>query len=319
MSPRAARRLWLVVSALALLLASVAVARTNAWLVPAVVMGPAIALAVAQHGWRSSELLLAEVSAERARLDRLQEEGEQLVARVSRELRGPLTPIRGFAATLARRGDHVDPEVRRRALEQIVDRAVSMGRLVDELLIATCPSDGGEGAADARGGVLAGAPIDAEEQVRRHLGTLPTFHPGRTFQVSVADGVPRALGDPAAVEQVLSVLISNACRYSPPTSPVTVHVGPGAAGTVEVQVTDRGPGIPADEREKVFERFHRLRRPGDPGGLGLGLYVARRLAEAMDGHLTLDSYVGDGSTFTLSLPAVRRPDRAAPEAVGAHI
>lgn len=312
MSPRAARRLWLVVSALALLVASVAVARTNVWLVPAVVVGPVVALAVARHGWRSSELLLAEVSAERARLDRLHEEGEQLVARVSRELRGPLTPIRGFAAALARRGDHVEPEVRRRALEQIADRAASMSRLVDELVIATCTSDGGEGAADT-GGVLAGAPMDAEEHVRRQLGSLPTLHPGRTFQVSVSDGVPLAFGDPAAVEQVLSVLISNACRYSPPGSPVTMHVGPGAAGTVEVQVTDRGPGIPADEREKVFERFHRLRRPGDPAGLGLGLYKARRLAEAMDGRLVLDSYEGDGSTFTLSLPAVRHLDRPARE------
>lgn len=311
-----AERLWLAVSVAALLVASVAVARTDVWLLPAVVAGPLVALAVAHRGRRSSELLLAEVSAERARIDRLHEEGEQLVARVSRELRGPLTPIRGFAAALARRGDQVDPAVRQRALEQIADRAVSMGRLVDDLLIATCRSDDGEPAGDVCD-VLARGPIDVEEQVRRDLRSFTTAHPDRNFQVSVPTSVPRALGDPAALEQVLSALLSNACRYSPPSSPVTVHVGGAVPGTVQVAVTDRGPGIPSDERERVFERFHRLRRPTDPGGLGLGLYVARRLAEAMGGRITLDSYEGDGSTFTLSLPAVRHVEREAPEAVEA--
>lgn len=301
MRRRAWHRLWLLISVAALAGAAVVVAATNPWLLPAVIVGPTVALVLAQHGWRASEQLLEEVSAERGRLDRLAREGEELVARVSRELRVPLTPIRGFATALVRRGEQVDPEVRQRALEQIADRAVVMSRLVDDLLVTTHGPSGGE--ADERS--LSVAPIDLEGQVRRDLQLFRTSHPHRIFDLTVAGPIPQALGDPRAVEQVLLALLSNACRYSPSSSPITVHIDADEPAAVQVAVTDRGPGIPGPEVERIFDRFHRLRRPEDPGGLGLGLYVARRLTEAMHGRLSVDSYEGDGSTFTLSLPAAQ--------------
>lgn len=292
-------RVWLAVSAAALVAAGAVAWLTNPWLLLPVVAGPTVALVLAQRGWRASQRLFEEVSAERERLDRLAREGEELVARVSRELRGPLTPIRGFATALVRRGDHVDPEVRRKALEQIAEGAVRMGQLVDDLLVTTHASH------DEPERALGLAPLDLIGQVHRELELFRTSHPHRSFDVTVAEGVPQALGDPGAVDQILLALLSNACRYSPTGSPITLHVARGAPGAVRVAVTDRGPGIAPGDQERVFERFERLRRPDDPGGLGLGLYVARRLAEAMDGELALDSYEGDGSTFTLSLPVAQ--------------
>ena len=294
---------WLLGASFAgLVAAALVLVGSNPWLL-LVLVGPFAVLVAAFHAWRRAERLMTEVALERERLDRLVAEGEQLVARVSRELRGPLTPIRGFAAALARRGEGVDPEVRRLALEQIADRAVHMSHLIDDLLITTHGSHDGDEPVRR----LAVRAVDVVAGVRGTAELFRGSHPRRTFQVTAAEPVPLALADDTAVEQIVLALLSNACRYSPPRSPVTVYVGHDGTGAVTVAVTDRGPGVPADERDRIFERFHRMRRCGDPGGLGLGLYVARQLAVAMDGRIDLDSYEGDGSTFTLSLPVAEAP------------
>ena len=289
---------WLLGASFAgLVAAALILVGSNPWLL-LVLVGPFAVLVAAFRAWRTGERLMSEVTRERDRLDRLVAEGEELVARVSRELRGPLTPIRGFAAALVRRGEDVDPDVRRLAIEQIADRAVHMSRLIDDLLITTHVSHDGDEPVRR----LAVGTVDVVARVRHTAELFRSGHPRRTFEVTAAEPIPLTLADDTAVEQILLALLSNACRYSPPGSPVAVHVGHDGAGAVAVAVTDRGSGIPADERGRVFERFHRMRRGRDPGGLGLGLYVARQLARAMDGRIDLDSYEGDGSTFTLSLP-----------------
>ncbi len=121
--------------------------------------------------------------------------------------------------------------------------------------------------------------------------------------VSAPDGPVPVRCDPGRAVQVLANLVGNALKYSPPDSPVEVRVRPGDA-VVDVDIVDRGRVIPSDQTELVFEKFHRVEDPMtmSTSGTGLGLYIARRLAQAMGGDVGLVSTLGVGSTFTLTLP-----------------
>ena len=101
--------------------------------------------------------------------------------------------------------------------------------------------------------------------------------------------------------QVLLNLLGNAIRYSPENSQIWIRVD-REGDRATVTVADQGQGIDAEQQAVVFEKFERLGRT-DSGGSGLGLYIARRLARAMDGELAVDSAPGQGARFTLSLPA----------------
>jgi signal transduction histidine kinase len=113
-------------------------------------------------------------------------------------------------------------------------------------------------------------------------------------------------GDAEALRHVFANLLENAVKYSPPGSPI--HVGLVREGDeVRVDVSDRGSGIPAQDLPHVFERFRQVsgtRRTG----VGLGLYIVRTLVTAHGGRVSVDSEVGEGSTFTVSLPVHGGPD-----------
>jgi signal transduction histidine kinase len=103
----------------------------------------------------------------------------------------------------------------------------------------------------------------------------------------------------------VSNLIANAVKYSPKPEPVDVEVD-SDNGDVVVTVTDHGPGIPAEDQERIFARFERLAATATQTGTGLGLYITRRLARGMGGDVTVSSTPGAGSTFALRLPAAVR-------------
>jgi signal transduction histidine kinase len=125
-----------------------------------------------------------------------------------------------------------------------------------------------------------------------------------------ADGQCWATADPGSVARVIRILIDNALGFSPPDEPVTVVTGRRDGGAATVTVADAGPGIPAEERELIFERFRRGSNPA-AHGFGLGLAIGRELATRMGGALAL---VGDGpgARFELRLPAA---DQGAVEAI----
>jgi signal transduction histidine kinase len=127
-----------------------------------------------------------------------------------------------------------------------------------------------------------------------------------------ADRPHWVLGDPDSIARVVRILIDNALTFSPPGEQVTVTAA-AADGTAEVEVADLGPGVPADERQLIFERFKRGRGSGGKGGFGLGLAIGRELVERMDGELSLvDSEVG--ARFALLLPLAPFPNGEAENA-----
>jgi PAS domain S-box-containing protein len=238
-------------------------------------------------------VVVRDVSRQRE-LERLRSD---FVARVSHELRTPLTPIRGFASVLLRRGELLDEDQRAEALTRIVDRADHLHSLVEDLLLVTRIEQ-----EDVAGLVHAG-PTDLAALVRACVDES-IARSGRTITVAVSPDVPDAHADADRVRQVLDAVLDNAVRYSEPDTPIEVEVD-RCADDVRVRIVDHGPGIPPSQRAAVFERFHRLEDPMtmQTSGVGVGLFLGRRLAEAMHGSLEIvDTPPGDGAILDLRLP-----------------
>ncbi len=123
------------------------------------------------------------------------------------------------------------------------------------------------------------------------------------LDVELPEGLPPVLVDPVRIDQVLTNLLDNARKYGG-GGPVAVTARAVGGQGVEIRVTDHGPGIPAPERERVFDQFYRLKGGGKrPEGTGMGLAICRGIARAHGGGLWVETTPGGGSTFVLSLPA----------------
>ena len=218
------------------------------------------------------------------------------IATVSHELRTPVTPIKGYADLLRRRGDVMTPERRNECLDVISDRCDHLARLVEDLLLASRIS-ATEGSATAQVELGEG---DLVALVRRAAGDFGAD--GSRVRLALPAEPVSVTCDPVRVIQVLTNLIGNALKYSPAGSPVEVRLDVEGHRAV-VDVADHGRGIPADQLERVFDKFHRVEDPMrmTTGGTGLGLYIARQLASAMGGTLECASTLGAGSVFRFFL------------------
>ncbi len=232
------------------------------------------------------------------------------IATVSHELRTPITPIKGYADLLRRRGHSMTPQKREECLEIISSRTEHLARLVEDLLLASRMS-----ATEGTTTQLEMGAADLVALTRRACGDFG--EDGKRIDAELPD-IPIAVAcDPMRAVQVLSNLVGNALKYSTPPSPVHVRMI-CADDTVTIEVHDQGRGIPADQLDRVFDKFHRVEDPMrmTTGGTGLGLYIARELATAMGGTLACTSTLGTGSMFSLTMPvledAVLPAPRAAP-------
>ena len=232
-------------------------------------------------------------------LDRLEQEWrrtahaleaqQRLAADASHELRTPLTTIRTNAAFLREHQDAA-PVDRAAAAADIEVEATRMSRLVDDLL-TLARADGG-----AR---LTRAPLDlgrlAADVCRRHAARHPEHR-------LLCSGPPVRLdGDADALERLLGVLLDNALRHTPAGGTVWVTVTAPAAGVAVLQVADDGEGIPAGQEERIFDRFHQADPARRRGGAGLGLAIARWIAQQHGGWVTAGATEGGGATFTVTL------------------
>jgi PAS domain S-box-containing protein len=218
------------------------------------------------------------------------------VASVSHELRTPLTPIKGFLMTLLREDRDFAQDRRREYYKLMLMQAQRLERLIEDLLEVT--------RLEAGAGLVDSTAIDAVDLVRQVVDRFTGEDPDRVVHVVAPDHVVYCRGDWMRVDQVLGNLLSNALRYAPPHEPVEVRLVPQGREVV-FEVRDWGPGIPIDEQSRIFERFHRVGHymTREPGGAGLGLYLAKRLVEAMGGRIWVSSRLGHGSVFSFALPS----------------
>jgi PAS domain S-box-containing protein len=218
------------------------------------------------------------------------------VASVSHELRTPLTPIKGFLMTLLREDRDFTQERRHEYYKLMLMQAQRLERLIEDLLEVTRLETGA--------GLVDSTAIDAIDLVRQVVDRFTSEDPARVVTVIAPSHAVYCRGDWMRTDQVIANLLSNALRYSPPNEPVEVRLVPQGREVV-FEVRDSGPGIPIDEQPRIFERFHRgghyLTR--EQGGAGLGLYLAKRLVEAMGGRIWVSSRLGHGSVFSFALPA----------------
>lgn len=233
-------------------------------------------------------VLMHDVTEERERRDQL----AGFASVVAHDLRNPLTALRGWLDIGRGLADHdpVDPPELQRVLARAHDASVRMGTLIDDLL------------ADARseGQQLELAVVDLLPLVR----DAAALH-GVGDEV-VAAHVPPVLADPALLRQVLHNLIGNAVKYvEPGVVPRVVVAGHQLGDQVVVDISDNGIGVPADQREAVFDKFHRAHtQRAEYAGTGLGLSICRTIMARHHGTIAvLEGPGGAGSTFRLSLPA----------------
>jgi signal transduction histidine kinase len=225
-----------------------------------------------------------------------------LVSNVSHELRTPLTAIKGLIETL-RDGAVDDLNARDKFMASIEGETDRLIRLVNDLLILS--------RADSQALTLRRERFDLTALARECAAQLAAAR-----AAIVVDGEPTLVdADPDRIRQVLVNLLDNALRFSPPGQVVRVSIASASDGIV-VSVQDRGPGIPAAEQARVFERFYRAdkARARDPssfdyrsgssgGGAGLGLSIAQTLIEAHGGRIALESREGQGTIVRFTLPA----------------
>jgi signal transduction histidine kinase len=211
-----------------------------------------------------------------------QELRRRMVGDVAHELRTPLTNLRCELEAVQDGLAAPDPA----RVASILEEVLHLQRLVEDL----------QDLAVADAGALR---LEIE---RIDLGAAVVGMLGGQAEVSG----PRGLAvdaDPTRVRQIVHNLVANAMRHTPPGERVRVRVA-RTGDEVAVSVVDRGPGIPASERQRIFERFYRLdeARGRDRGGAGLGLPIAKRLVELHGGRIWVDSIEGQGATFTFTLP-----------------
>ncbi|HZQ27840.1 MAG TPA: ATP-binding protein [Acidimicrobiales bacterium] len=221
--------------------------------------------------------LTAERSAEAVKAD--------FVAVMGHELRTPLTVMKGYVHTLVRRGDSLTDERRSQALGAVQSNLVRLERLIEDLLFIS--------AIEQRRAKLDLQPLElGAHLMERADDRVSVRRPRRSVDVVVDQG---------KLDQVVHHLVDNACKYSEGHVVVEL-VDHGDA--VEVSVTDSGPGIYSGDIPTLFERFRQLDGTSTRrhGGVGIGLYLSRRIVEAMGGRIWCESRLGVGSRFTFLLP-----------------
>ncbi|MEV6923274.1 ATP-binding protein [Dactylosporangium sp. NPDC051485] len=214
-----------------------------------------------------------------------------LLSAVSHDLRTPLASAKAAVGSLRSPDVHFSPEDTEELLATAEESLDKLTRLVENLLDMS----------RLQAGALAMTlqAVSVAEAVPRAIDDLGPL--GAGVRVSVADDLPEVHADPALLERVLVNVLANAVRYSPPGNPPLIGISEHA-GLVDVRVIDHGPGIPAADRERVFQPFQRLGDRDNATGVGLGLALSRGLAEAMGGTLTPEPTPGGGLTMTLTLP-----------------
>ena len=225
----------------------------------------------------------------------LEEAKDLFLATTSHELRTPITVVQGFASTLVDRWDKLADAERRQAVETIAERARSLGRLVENLLL------GSRAGADELPVTI--ERFDLAGLLRAAVAAFRSLSERHVVELDVPEGLPAASGDAMATDVIVGQLLENAFKYSPDGGTVTVAAR-AEGSQVVVTVLDEGVGIAPGDHDRIFERFVQG-EAGDRrrfGGIGLGLYIVKRLALAQGGDITALTRTCGGTCMRLVLP-----------------
>jgi signal transduction histidine kinase len=236
---------------------------------------------------------------------------DEFLANISHELRTPAATIRLVASTLERTGPLLSPAELTAIYETLGRRSAHLTELIEDLLE--------EAIADAGRTRLTLAPLDWWASVARWAENTE-LQSGRAVILDLPTDPVAGIGDSVKLERTVSNLLSNAAKFSSDDSPIKLSMR-ADGDVVEIVVSDRGIGIPAEELSNIFDRFHQVDSSTTrvTGGFGIGLSLARHFVEAHGGTLTVASQLGEGSAFTMRVPlspptTTDAPKRAAPDA-----
>jgi len=219
---------------------------------------------------------------------------DDLLLLLSHELRSPLAYISTSSELIAQ--GNLTPEETADLLDHIKRHSDYLASLIERVLDAEQLGWGIRAALSER--------VDAREVVEAARDLHAEQDDAQRIRIACEPNVPVARGDRIRSTIVVSNLISNALKYSPPGSLIHIDVGVDGAGRIAIAVTNQGHGIPPEQMSALFDRFRQVSAPPNEQrlGHGLGLFICRELAEAQGGTLAVQSEIGQGATFTFSLP-----------------
>jgi signal transduction histidine kinase len=224
---------------------------------------------------------------------------DDFVATVSHELRTPLTAIKGFLDTMRRDDIELGDAQVRMFLQIMGEQADRLERLIGDLLDMSAIESGRPLEVDV-------TPVDLTATLHRSIVAFEVARPNATvtFDESSLGLVVQA--NPQRLEQVLTNLLDNALKHGGSDTPIEVGIRQLDDGSGAVTIADHGPGISIADQRRIFERFfvtsNSVTRTG--GGAGLGLYICRILVDAMGGEIGVHSTIGEGTTFSVSMPVL---------------
>ena len=233
------------------------------------------------------------------RVRRLETVRRDFISNVSHELRTPLASLKALTETL-RDGALEDPKAAHRFLGRIETEVDALTQMATELLELS-RIESGQVPLQRKAVPAAALLLSAAERMRAQVERA-----GLVLRLDTAQDMTEVLADPPRMEQVLVNLIHNAVKFTPPGGEV-ILAAQTEADFVRFSVRDSGVGIPADDLERIFERFYKADRARSGGGTGLGLSISRHLVEAHGGRIWAESNEGDGSTFYFTIPINHQP------------
>jgi two-component system sensor histidine kinase KdpD len=216
-----------------------------------------------------------------------------LLNSISHDLRTPLVSITGALSSLAEDSISLNDATRRSLIETARGEADRLNRLVGNLLDMT--------RLEAGAVRVQAEPCDVQDVIGSALEQLEARKEDHPINLNISPELPFVSMDFVLISRVLVNVIDNALKYSPPGSPIDIEAHP-ASGYVEIEVADRGIGIPKEDLARIFDKFYRVQRPDNITGTGLGLSISKGIVEAHGGFIAAENQPGGGTIITIALP-----------------